>query len=202
MWPILLCSIVSAAIILERFYYLYQAKTKVSNIFSRVKGFLQNRKADEALKLCENTSGSIAHILSIGIHIRNRSIEEKEKIMVRAGSREICHLEKNLRGLAIIGNIAPLLGLLGTVIGMIRAFMKIHEFGGIVDATVLAGGIWEALITTAAGLSVAIPTVVFYHYFDGKVDNMAMQMKDAASELIEIENISAAGRNENEDYGI
>lgn len=202
MWPILLCSIVSATVILERFYYLYQAKTKVSNIFSRLKGFLQNGKADEALKLCENTPGSIAHILAIGIHLRNRNIEEKEKIMARAGSREICRLEKNLRGLAIIGNIAPLIGLLGTVIGMIRAFIKIQEFGGIVDATVLAGGIWEALITTAAGLSVAIPTVVFYHYFEGKVDNMAMQMKDAALELIEIENISAASGNENEDYGV
>ncbi len=202
MWPILLCSIVSAAVILERFYYLYQARTKVSNIFSRVKGFLQNGKAEEALKLCENTSGSIAHILAIGIHLRNRSIEEKEKIMARAGSREICRLEKNLRGLVIIGNIAPLIGLLGTVIGMIRAFIKIQEFGGIVDATVLAGGIWEALITTAAGLSVAIPTVVFYHYLEGRVDDIAIQLKDATSGIIEIKHTSDAGRNENEDYGI
>ncbi|RKY27558.1 MAG: MotA/TolQ/ExbB proton channel family protein [Candidatus Omnitrophota bacterium] len=186
MWLILLCSIISITIILERFYYFYQARTKIPNIFSRVKSLLKDGKADEALKLCEDTSGPIAHILAIGIHIRNRSIEEREKILVRAGSRIIRRLEKNLRGLAIIGNIAPLLGLLGTVTGMIKAFMKIQELGGRVDASVLAGGIWEALITTAFGLFVAIPTLVAYHYFEGRVDNIASEMKDVASELLEI----------------
>jgi len=186
MWPILLCSVIAITIILERFYCLYQARTKIPNIFSRVKSLLKDKKTDEALKLCEGTSGPIAHILAIGIHIRNRSIEEKEKLIVRAGSKVIRQLDKNLCGLAIIGNITPLLGLLGTVTGMIRAFMKIQELGGRVDASVLAGGIWEALITTAAGLSVAIPTLVAYHYFEGRVDNMASEMKDVASELLEI----------------
>jgi len=198
MWPILLCSIISISIILERFYHFYVAspvrnitisngvKEKIPNIFSRVKNLLKDGKADEALKLCENTSGPIAHILAIGVYIRERSIEEKEKIIARAGSRTIRQLDKNLRGLAVIGNIAPLLGLLGTVTGMIRAFMKIQRLGGIVDASVLAGGIWEALITTAAGLSVAIPTLVAYHYFEGRIDNIASQIKDVASELLEI----------------
>ena len=92
---------------------------------------------------------------------------------------------KNLRGLGIIGHISPLLGLLGTVAGMIEAFITIEELGGRVDASVLAGGIWEALITTAFGLSVAIPAIVFYHYFEGRVDDIAAQMKDAASEILE-----------------
>ncbi len=187
MWPILLCSIISITIILERFYHLYRAKTRIPNIFSRVKSLLKDGKADEALKLCENTSGPIAHILAIGIHIRPRTLEEKEKLISRAGSKIIRQLERNLRGLAIIGNIAPLLGLLGTVTGMIRVFMKIQELGGRVDAQVLAGGIWEALITTAAGLFVAIPTLVAYHYFEGRVDNIASSMKDVATELIELQ---------------
>jgi len=186
MWPILLCSIISITIILERFYTLYQARTRVPNIFSRVRSLLKDGKADQALKLCENTPGPIAHILAIGIHIRSRSLEEKEKLIVRAGSKVIRQVDRNLRSLAIIGNITPLLGLLGTVTGMIRAFMKIQELGGRVDASVLAGGIWEALITTAAGLSVAIPTLVAYHYFEGRVDNISSQMKDAATELLEI----------------
>ena len=181
-----MCSIISITIILERFYTLYQARTSVPNIFSRVKSLLKDGKADQALKLCENTPGPIAHILAIGIHIRSRSLEEKEKLIVRAGSKVIRQLDRNLRSLAIIGNITPLLGLLGTVTGMIRAFMKIQELGGRVDASVLAGGIWEALITTAAGLSVAIPTLVAYHYFEGRVDNISSQMKDAATELLEI----------------
>jgi len=187
MWPILLCSVISITIILERFYHLYQARTRIPNIFSRVKSLLKENNAEEALKLCENTSGPIAHILAIGIHIRHRSLEEKEKLISRAGSKIIRQLDKNLRALAIIGNTAPLLGLLGTVTGMIRAFMKIQELGGRVDASVLASGIWEALITTAAGLSVAIPTIVFYHYFEGRLDNIASQMKDVAGELLDLQ---------------
>ncbi|MEK7308708.1 MAG: MotA/TolQ/ExbB proton channel family protein [Nitrospirota bacterium] len=187
MWPILLCSMISITIILERFYHFYQKRTRIPNIFSRVKSLLKDSKVDEALKLCESSPESVAHILAIGIHIRHRTLEEKEKLISRAGSKIIRQLEKNLRGLAIIGNIAPLLGLLGTVTGMIRVFMKIQELGGRVDAQVLAGGIWEALITTAAGLFVAIPTLVAYHYFEGRVDNTASSMKDVAVEFIELQ---------------
>jgi len=187
MWPILLCSMISITIILERFYHFYQQRIRIPNIFSRVKNLLKDGKTDEALKLCESTSEPVAHILAIGIHIRHRTLEEKEKLISRAGSKIIRQLERNLRGLAIIGNIAPLLGLLGTVTGMIRVFMKIQELGSRVDAQVLAGGIWEALITTAAGLFVAIPTLVAYHYFEGRVDNTASSMKDVAVELIELQ---------------
>lgn len=192
MWPILLCSVIAATIILERFYYLSRAKTKIPNIFSRTRRLLQDGKTEEALRLCESTTGPVAHILAIGIHICKRSLEEKEKIIARAGSKIIRQLEKNLRGLAIIGNITPLLGLLGTVTGMIKAFIKIQELGGRVDPSVLAGGIWEALITTAAGLSVAIPTLVAYHYFEGRVDDIASQMKDVASEILEYQSAVAS----------
>ncbi len=186
MWPIALCSVVLVAIILERICQFYRMRVRIPNISSRVKGLLQGGRSDEALKLCESASDPISHILAIGIHIKKRSLEEKERVIARAGSKMMRELDKNLRGLAIIGNIAPLLGLLGTVAGMIRAFMKIQELGGRVDASVLAGGIWEALITTAAGLSVAIPALVAYHYFEGRVDNIASQMKEASSELIEL----------------
>lgn len=185
MWPILLCSVISATIILERLHKFHRARIKVPNISSRVKNLLKEEKANEAIKLCESVNDPVAHILAIGIRIRKRSIEEQEKMISRAGSKIIRQLEKNLRGLAIMGNITPLLGLLGTVTGMIKAFMKIQELGGRVDASVLAGGIWEALITTAAGLFVAIPTMVAYHYFEGRVDNISAQMKDATAELLE-----------------
>ncbi len=185
MWPILLCSVTAVAIILERFCYLRKARTNISNLSSRVKSLLNEGNADAALKMCETASGPIAHILAIGIHVRKRDLAEKERIIARAGSRIVRELDKNLMGLAIIGNITPLLGLLGTVTGMIKAFMKIQELGGGVDASVLAGGIWEALITTAAGLSVAIPAFVAYHYFEGRADSIAGQMKDAASEFLE-----------------
>mgnify|MGYP000026368464 CR=1 FL=1 len=185
MWPILLCSVIAFAIVLERLWYFRRIKINVGNLIAQVKRLLQEDKLEEAEKLCRETPGPVAHILAVGIHIHKRAYPEKERIISRAGSRELRKLEKNLRGLGIIAHISPLLGLLGTVTGMIKCFMKIQELGGRVDASVLAGGIWEALITTAAGLSVAIPAIIFYHYFEGKVDNFYHQMKDAAESLIE-----------------
>ncbi|RKY36746.1 MAG: MotA/TolQ/ExbB proton channel family protein [Candidatus Omnitrophota bacterium] len=186
MWLILLCSVISITIILERFYYFFRARTKIPNILARVKKLLQQGKANEALKLCESSSGPIPHILGIGIHIRNRSLEDKEKLISRAGSKIIRQFDQNLGVLAVIANIAPLLGLLGTVTGMIKAFMKIQQLSGRVEPCVLAGGIWEALITTAFGLSVAIPTLVAYHYFEGRVDNLSSKMKDMSMEFLDI----------------
>ena len=185
MWPILLCSVLVITIVLERLYHLRRARAGLPNLLSCLKNLLREGKLGEAERLCRDTPGPVAHILAMGIHLHNRPPEEKEKILVRAGSRELRRLEKNLGTLGVIGHISPLLGLLGTVTGMIRAFIKIQELGGRVDASVLAGGIWEALITTAAGLSVAVPALVFHHYFEGRVDNFSHQMKEAAGEILE-----------------
>ena len=207
MWPILFCSVISLTIILERLYHLHRVRIDIPGFFSSVKGLLGKGKKEEALRLCQTTRGPLAKILSVGIQNHKRSYEHQEKAISRVGSREVRNLEKHLRGLAIIGNITPLLGLLGTVTGMIRAFMKIEELGGRVDANALAGGIWEALLTTAAGLSVGIPTLVAYHYFEGRVDNIAAQMKEAALELLEFfgakpKSLGIKQEKENENYGV
>lgn len=186
MWPILFCSVLSVAIMADRWYAFKRAQAKMPHIASRVKTLCNAGKHTEALKLCEESAGSVAHILAVGLRVRHRTAEEKEKIVSRAGSRIVRQLDRHLRTLAIIGNIAPLLGLTGTVTGMIRAFMKIQECGGRVDPAQLAGGIWEALITTVAGLAVAIPALIAYHYFEGRVDDISGEMKDAAVELIEL----------------
>lgn len=197
MWPIFLCSVISIAIILERFYHLHKEKIDISEFFSQIKGLLMNGKRDEALTVCRQRGGASGRVLSVGIQNHRRHLQHQEKAVSRIGSSEVRNLEKHLKGLAVIGNITPLLGLLGTVTGMIKVFIKIQELGGSADTSVLAGGIWEALLTTAAGLSVAIPTVVFYHYFEARVDNIAMQMKDAAQELLEL-----FGAKEDGHYGI
>ncbi|HOO57157.1 MAG TPA: MotA/TolQ/ExbB proton channel family protein, partial [bacterium] len=98
----------------------------------------------------------------------------------RVGSNQRRDLERNVNTLGIIAHISPLMGLLGTVVGMIRAFMTIQALGGQVDATDLAGGISEALITTAAGLAVAIPVMILFHFIEGRVDNMESSIKDSA----------------------
>ncbi|MBU1121773.1 MAG: MotA/TolQ/ExbB proton channel family protein [Candidatus Omnitrophota bacterium] len=186
MWPILLCSVISITIILERFYHFHSTKPKISNLTTRVKTMIKEKKHTEALRLCEEESSPTARLLAIGIHIRNKTLEEKDKIIKQAGSKIIREKEKYLRGLAVIGNISPLLGLLGTVTGIIKAFIKIQELNGTVDSAVLAGGIWEALITTAAGLCVAIPTLVAYYYFEGKIDTIASNLKDTNLDISEL----------------
>lgn len=188
MWPIFLCSVIAFSVILERFYYFHRSTLNVPNLLTRIKKMLIDGNSEEAERFAQGLPGPVAHIVGIGIHLgpRSHSPEEKDKIISQAGSSELKKLEKHLRTLGIIAHIAPLLGLLGTVMGMIGAFMKIQELGGQVDASVLAGGIWEALITTAAGLSVAIPTMVAYHYFEGRVDDFSTQMKNAVLALSEL----------------
>ena len=207
MWPILLCSVISVAIILERLYHFHQIRINIPDFFSSIRNLLQKKKVREALDLCQKTRAPIGRILACGIQNHKKDAAVQEKSISRVGSWEVRGLEKHLRGLATIGNITPLIGLLGTVVGMIKAFVKIQELGGRVDASVLAGGIWEALLTTAAGLTVAIPTLVAYHYFEGKIDNMSSWMKEVASELLEFlgtKPIPVAAREIKEDknYGI
>jgi len=189
MYPIILCSIVAIAIILNRAYHFFRIRIDVSQFLSQIEQALQSNKIDIALKHAKNTRGPLSTIVEAGISNSQKDIAKWEKAISRVGTKELLKLEKNLRSLGIIAHISPLLGLLGTVTGMIKAFMKIQELGGKVDASVLAGGIWEALLTTAAGLFVAIPTMVAYHYFEGKVDNYATLMKESAtlvSEWLEI----------------
>lgn len=185
MWPIFLCSVVAVAIILERLYHFQRAQINVGKLLTQVKELLLNNRLEDAERLCQQIPGPVAHILAVAIQMHRREPQEREKLITLAGSRELRRLEKNLRGLGIIAHISPLLGLLGTVTGMIKAFITIQEMGGKADASVLAGGIWEALLTTAAGLSVAIPAILFYHYFEGKVDEFSWQMKEAVEVVME-----------------
>ncbi|RKY41576.1 MAG: MotA/TolQ/ExbB proton channel family protein [Candidatus Makaraimicrobium thalassicum] len=185
MWPIAFCSVMVAAISMERLYHFRRAKVNVPGLLTRVRKLLSEGDIHEAEKLCRESSGPVARLLAVGLHIHPRSAREQERILARVGSRELRRLGKNLRNLGIIAHISPLLGLLGTVTGLIRAFIKIQELHGQVDAAVLAGGIWEALLTTAAGMSVAIPTIIAYHYFEGRVDDFSSQMKDAVQYLFE-----------------
>lgn len=185
-WPIILCSIVSFAVVLERLRYFHRTRSKNKNLPERVQSLIYSKKSDEAYAFCEKDASFVSHFLAVGIKIIERPADEKGKILRRAGSRELEEGEKHLRILSVIGNIATLLGLLGTVTGMIQTFIKIEASGGTVEVALLAGGIWEALLTTAAGLSVAIPTLVMYHYFEGVVDSRAVQYKNMAADIFNL----------------
>jgi len=183
MWPILISSLWGLTIILERFFHFRRAKIKVGDFTGRIRQLISEKKPDEAGKLCSQTPGPVARVVEVALRERQKKDAEKNKLITRAGSEELHRLEKHVNTLGIIAHVTPLMGLLGTVTGMIRAFMEIQKLGGQVDASVLAGGIWEALITTAFGLSIAIPAMIAYHYFDGGVEAFARDMKNAVETL-------------------
>jgi biopolymer transport protein ExbB len=185
-WPILVCSVVSFAVVLNRLLYFHRTRSKNGNLQERVQALISSRKLGEANDVCEKEGGFIGRFLVTGIKSIDRSEHDKSKILRRAASRELEEGEKHLRILSVIGNVSTLLGLLGTVTGMIRTFIRIESSGGTAEVALLAGGIWEALLTTAAGLSVAIPTLVMYHYFDGVVDSRAVQYKNMAADIFDL----------------
>lgn len=185
MLPIILCSIVSFSIIAERFWSLRREKVLpehlVANVWSAVKKGKLARSDIEAL----SKESALGQILSAGLLNRNES-RERIKECIEERGREVVHdLERFLNTLGTIASISPLLGLLGTVVGMISVFAAITTYG-VGDPTVLAGGISEAMITTAAGLTVAIISLVFYRYFRRKVDGIVVVMEREAIKMVDV----------------
>lgn len=189
MWPIILCSIFALAILLERLYNLHKAKIDTVDFMNKIRNTLKRNKVMEAIEMCNNTPGPIAHIMKAGILKHDRPRNEIREAIEDAGVHEVPRLEKNLSALATIAQISPLLGLLGTVTGMVRCFQVIQEKTtslNPINPGDLAGGIWEALITTVAGLVIAIPTYVAYNYLVSRVDSFVLEMEKAATELMNI----------------
>jgi biopolymer transport protein ExbB len=154
-----------------------------------IANILRRNRIVEAVELCDKTPGPIPHILKAGIMKHDRPRQEIREAIEDAGLHEIPRLEKNVAVLATIAHIAPLLGLLGTVTGMVRCFQTIQEKSTTlhpVSPGDLAGGIWEALITTVAGLTVGIPTLVAYNYFVNRVNGFVLDMESSATDLINI----------------
>lgn len=185
MYPLLICSSIVLAIVLERWYYFKKLKNYSNEMLEQVGILVQQEKFSEAIRISQAKNCPVSQIISAGIEQHEKSQEERDKILFRIGSRELRKMSRNIRGLGIVAHVSPLIGLLGTVAGMIEAFKKIQELGGSVDPVVLAGGIWAALITTATGLTVAIPAMIFYHYFEGKIDRYYAQMKESVQLLSE-----------------
>ena len=185
MLPIILCSIISISIIAERFWSLRREKVLpdhlVATVWTAVKQNTMNRADIEAI----SKESSLGQILSAGLLNRNES-RERIKECIEERGREVVHdLERFLNTLGTIASISPLLGLLGTVIGMISVFAAITQHG-VGDPGALAGGISQAMITTAAGLSVAIFSLVFYRYFRRKVDGIVVVMEREAIKMVDV----------------
>ncbi len=188
MWPLVLCSIISLAIIAERFWSLQTKRIIPMNLVAQVWQWDEAGILD-AIRIQRLKEGSpLGKILAAGLVNRNRDREVMKENIEEVG-RHVAHdLERFLNTLGTIASITPLLGLLGTVIGMIKVFAVITA-QGIGDPGTLAEGISEALITTAAGLTVAIPSLMFYRYFRGRVDELVVTMEQEALKMVEVMHI-------------
>jgi len=189
MYLIILLSIIAFGIVLERIYNFNRARIDAQKFMDEIVKHLKRNKVLEAVEMCNHTPGPIAHIIKAGILKHDRSKPEIKEAIDEAALLEIPRLEKHLPIIATIAHIAPLLGLLGTVSGMIKAFQIIQQkalTATPVNPGDLSGGIWEALLATLAGLAVAIPTYVAYNYLVNQVDNLVYDMERSATDLVNI----------------
>jgi len=186
MIPIIACAIVAFAVAVERFFTLRRARINTREFMETIRTVLRQNKVAEAIEVCEKTPGPIARILKAGMLKHGRRKRDIREAIEDAGQLEIPRLERYLGVLATVASISPLLGLLGTVAGMIKAFGEIQAKMGVVNPSDLAEGIGNALITTATGLVVAIPTLVLYNYFVARVENMILDMEISSSELVDL----------------
>lgn len=186
MWPILLCSVIGLAIIIDRYIVLRKSKINVPAFMVRVRGLLKKKDISGAISFCMEDKSPIANIIRKGLSKYRLGHERVKEGIENAGSQEISKLEKGLPFLATIAGIAPLLGFLGTVTGMISAFMTIQDLAGAANPSDLAGGIWEALITTAFGLMVGIPALAFYNHFVNKVKRLVTDIETVANDVIDV----------------
>lgn len=185
MLPIITCSIIAMAIIIERLWMLRKSRVLPDNLLARVWQAHSKGKLNSNHIAIIRDGSPLGHILAAGLVNRQHSREIMKESIEDVGHHVVAELERYLNTLGTIASISPLLGLLGTVIGMIKVFAAITT-AGVGDPTVLAGGISEALITTAAGLSVAIPSFMCHRYFSGRVDQLVRQMEEEALKMVEV----------------
>lgn len=194
MWPVLICFIIGLAIAFERIITLNRADINTRKFIVNVKRALDEGGIPAAEEVCARTRGPVASVFQAGLLRADEGIEAVEKAVVSYGSIEMSFLERGLVWLSLFISLAPMLGFLGTVVGMIQAFDAIEEAGDI-SPSLVAGGIKVALLTTAFGLIVAIILQFFYNYAVSKIDRIVVEMEDASIELIDSLILLQAGRN-------
>lgn len=185
MYPIFFCSLLAIAIFFERMFYLKSIKTSTRKFGNRISDLIRKGNINFAINACRKNYSPISQIILAALLKYGGSREEIKEAIEDTANQEVSVLERNLPILATVGNIAPLLGLLGTVFGMIKGFQVISAMG-VGNPEALAGAISEALLTTAFGLSVAIPTIVAYNYLIHRVDRQIKEMESTSVEILEL----------------
>lgn len=183
MIPLFLCSIIVLAIVIERAISLRRKRVLVPEIISVIETIKKPEDVHLALSMCSKNKGTFANIVQLGLENKDLPNHELKELISDQGRQEVRTLEKGLGIIETVASIAPLLGLLGTVTGMIKVFTVISE-KGLGQTQDLSGGISEALITTVFGLSIGIPALIFYNYFTDKAENLIMDIEKFTSQLL------------------
>ena len=183
-WPLAICLGVGILVIIWKFFHLLAKSSRTKKILTSVNELLAEHRVEEAMEVCRDSNSPAANILCAGLERRSEGTDRVMKAIENQGLLELSKLEKGLVILATLTNIAPLLGFLGTVIGMIIAFQAI-EVAGEVEATLVAGGIKVALLTTASGLAIAIPVSIAHNYFVSSIDSLVIDMEESAQKMID-----------------
>jgi biopolymer transport protein ExbB len=185
MWLILISSIVGLAVVIDRFIVLRKARINIPAFLVRIRGYIKKKDISGAISYCIEEKSPVSNVVRKGLKKYKYGHDRVKEAIENAGNQEISKLEKGLTVLATVAGIAPLLGFLGTVTGMIQAFMTIQDLAGAANPSDLAGGIWEALITTAFGLIVGIPALAFYNYFLSAIKRLVGEIEVVANDVVE-----------------
>src|SRR5436190_17286821 len=186
LWLLLLISAVAVVVFIERFLHCHRAQINSIQFLNGVRNVLKRDNVVEALSICDATPGPVARLVKTAILNRDRGREGVRDSLEEAGLLEVPRLEDKLNLLATVAQIAPLMGLLGTVLGFMRMFLQLQREGTFATPDRLAGGIWGALISMAAGLAVAIPTYAGYNYLVNRVNSIVLDMEKASTEILNI----------------
>lgn len=185
MHPILLVSIAALAIAIERLYHFHRARSDYRKLLADIKDLLADDFVYKAMARCDEDHGPVAHILKVILQNKDRDPETVQDAIDEAALEEIPRLERRVNWLGVFANVATLLGLLGTIMGMVITFSDIaSSTSGLVNVHILANGIWQAMLTTAFGLIVAIPTTLVHAYLSSEIKKFTVAMEHSAAELV------------------
>ena len=186
LWVILLAGAVGIVVFIERFLHCHRSQINSSEFLNGVRTVLKRDNVVEAISICDATPGPVSRLVKTAILNREQGRERVREAIEEAGLTEVPRLEEKLNLLATISQIAPLLGLLGTLIGFMRVYAQLEEAGLTAHVGQLSQGVWQAMICAAAGLAVAIPTHAGYNYLVSRVNSIVLDMERAASEIVKI----------------
>lgn len=184
MYPLILLSFIAVVIIIERLLFFRKIRVDENKILDRLKATLSKQHYDEAISICENSPSPITNLARVAIEHRKYDPKLLKDAIMDAANLEVPKLERFLSSLGTIANISPLLGLLGTILGIMEAFGVLSSFEGVGDPGMLAGGISKALITTATGIIISVPSIIFYNYLVSKVNHIIIRLENRVNELV------------------